>query len=164
MKRKKLRVFLCALAAAAALTAAVAAAAGGAGSQSDPLVTLSYLTETFTGQIMDKVDALIAQRNAQLGLSGESPAASGTASVFTAVTLAPGQALYGEAGCEVLLRSGEAVCTASAPPGLVDATSGGNIENGSPLTANHLYLMTDRRAVSSASGAVLLVRGGYTVG
>ena len=66
MNKKKIRTILCVLLAAAGLTAVGALAAGGAGSQSDPLVTLSYLTETFTGQIMDKVDDAIARRNAQL--------------------------------------------------------------------------------------------------
>ena len=36
------------------------------GSASDPLVTLSYLNETFLGQIMTKVDQKIAARNSQL--------------------------------------------------------------------------------------------------
>lgn len=165
MNKKKMRTVLCVVLAAAGLTAFGALAAGGAGSQSDPLVTLSYLTDTFTGQIMDKVDASIAVRNAQLlqDLGGSGSAASGTASAYTAVTLAAGQTLYGEAGCEVLLRSGGASCGASASPGLVDATSGGSIEGGGALQANHLYLMTDSRAVTSAEGAVLLVRGGYVI-
>ena len=162
MRKKRLRSLLCAIGAAIALTAAAAMAAGGAGSQSDPLVTLSYLTDTFTKQMMDKVDAQIAQRNAQLG---QAPGVSaGTASAYAAVALEPGQALYGEAGCEVLLRSGSASCGAAPSPGLVDATAGSFIDGGAALQLNHLYLMTDARTVASAAGAVLLVRGGYTVG
>ena len=167
MNKKKLRTALCAVLAAAGLTAFGALAAGGAGSQSDPLVTLSYLTDTFTGQMMDKVDAAIAQRSAklleELGGSVTAPS-SGEAAAFTAVTLTAGQTLYGEAGCEVLLRSGEAACAPSASPGLVDATTGGSLEGGASLQANHLYLMTDSRGVTSAAGAVLLVRGVYLIG
>ena len=95
--KKRIRTIVCIVLAAAGLTAIGALAAGGAGSQSDPLVTLSYLTDTFTGQIMDKVDAAIAQRNTQLlqelGRSGA--ADSGEASTYTAVTLAAGQTLNG---------------------------------------------------------------------
>ena len=40
------------------------------GSATDPLITLSYLNETFMGQIMDRVDQKIAQRNSGLGQSG----------------------------------------------------------------------------------------------
>lgn len=161
--RKRIRTILCVLLAAAGLTAFGALAAGGAGSQSDPLVTLSYLTDTFTGQIMDKVDASIARRNAQL-LQELGGSGSGTASAYTAVTLSAGQTLYGEAGCEVLLRSGAASCGASASPGLVDATSGGSLESGAALQTNHLYLMTDSRSVSAAGDATLLVRGTFVIG
>ena len=79
------------------------------------------------------------------------------------MTLSAGQTLYGEAGCEVLLRSGAASCAAASAPGLVDATAGGTLSGGASLQKNHLYLMTDSRAVTAASGAALLVRGGYTI-
>lgn len=165
MNKKKIRTILCVLLAAAGLTAVGAMASGGAGSQSDPLVTLSYLTETFTGQMMEKVDALITQRNAQLAQEpGGGPALPGESAAYTAVTLAAGQTLFGDAGCEVLLRSGTAVCAASSSPGLVDATAGSSLNGGAALQINHLYLMTDSRAVTTASGATLLVRGGYLIG
>lgn len=163
MKKKQLLIWICVIAAVLGLTAAAATAAGGAGTQGDPLVTLSYLNDTFTGQIMDKVDGLIAQRDLQLGQGSGGPALP-TSSGFAVVTLEPGRSLYGEAGCEVLLRSGEAACAASAPPGLVDATSGGSLAGGTPLEKNHLYLMTDSRTLTSAPGAVLLVRGAYIIG
>lgn len=164
--KKRIRTIVCIVLAAAGLTAIGALAAGGAGSQSDPLVTLSYLTDTFTGQIMDKVDAAIAQRNTQLlqelGRSGA--ADSGEASTYTAVTLAAGQTLYGEAGCEVLLRSGAASCGGTGSAALADATTGGSLNGGNALEANHLYLMPESGSVSAAGGAVLLVRGGFAVG
>lgn len=164
--KKRIRTIVCIVLAAAGLTAIGALAAGGAGSQSDPLVTLSYLTDTFTGQIMDKVDAAIAQRNTQLlqelGRSGA--ADSGEASTYTAVTLAAGQTLYGEAGCEVLLRSGAASCGGTGSAALTDATTGGSLNGGNALEANHLYLMPESGSVSAAGGAVLLVRGGFAVG
>ena len=161
MKKKRFRILLCAVLALAGLTAVGVMAAGGAGSQSDPLVTLSYLTETFTGQVMEKVDRLIEERNA--GLNQGSGGAPVSGRVYTSVTLSAGQVLTGGTGCEVLLRLGAANGTASSAPGLVDATSGGSIEGGASLQPNHLYLMTDTRSVTSASGATLLVRGSYTV-
>lgn len=160
MTKKRMRVLLCTLAALAALTAIGFSAAGGAGSREDPLVTLSYLTETFTGQVMEKVDELIARRNAGLAEPGSGGDATGS---YAAVTLSAGQTLYGQAGCEVLLRSGAAACGAAAAPGLVDVTGGGTLDGGAPLRQNHLYLMTEERAVTSPEGAVLLVRGGYTI-
>ena len=157
MNRKKIRTTLCALLALAGLTAIASTASGGAGSQADPLVTLSYLTETFTGQVMERVDERIVQRNA--ALSAELGGA------YAAVTLSAGQTLSGEAGCELLLRSGSAVCVADSAgvPGMVDATSGGSVNGGGALQANHLYLMPAPAGVRASSEAAVLVRGGYSV-
>ncbi len=162
MKKKSLRIALCVLAALAGLTAVAVTAAGGAGSQSDPLVTLSYLTDTFTDQVMDKVDKLIAERNTRLSAElGGSASVSGGA--YAPVTLTAGQTLTGETGCEVLLYSGTASCVSASSPGLTDATSGGSINHGAALQPNHLYLMTGQRSVTTSGGASLLVRGSYTV-
>ena len=43
--------------------------ASGVGTDNDPLVTLSYLKETFMNDIMKKVDEKIADRNKQSGSS-----------------------------------------------------------------------------------------------
>lgn len=135
------------------------------GSASDPLVTLSYLNDTFLGQIMTKVDQKIAARNSQLaqmtgGVSGGSASAS-----FTVVTLSKGQVLTGDIGCEVMLRIGSASCVSPSSPGLIDETSAATLNNGGALTANHLYMMTiEGRGVKAGSETTkLLVRGTYTI-
>ena len=56
MKKKTFRTAACLLLAAVVLTAFAALASGGAGSQGDPLVTLSYLNDTFLSQALEKVD------------------------------------------------------------------------------------------------------------
>ena len=89
-----------------------------AGSSDDPLVTLSYLNETFMDSIMSRVDEKIAQRNSQ-GQAGAGTAAD----TFTVVTLSNGQTLTGGIGCEVMLRVGTAACVAASSPGLVDETA-----------------------------------------
>ena len=182
MKKNSLRAAACLLLAATVLTA-FAAIAADVGSQGDPLVTLSYLNDTFLGQVLDKVDAKLTDRNktlqqeleqeiseterellGQAGVSG-SAGAGGTAAVYTAVELADGQTLYGAAGCEVMLRSGSASCVSpGSTPGLVDTTSGGSINNGAALTKDHLYMMTADRAVKASGAATLLVRGSCTIG
>lgn len=176
-KKNHVRTFLCVILAVTVLTAFAAMAAGGAGSQADPLVTLSYLTETFTGQMLDKVEALLAERNAALNkelmdkiaeteqaLQGQEPSeAVGSGDSYAVVNLAAGQTLSGEAGCEVLLRSGSAVCDGTGSTGLADTTSGGSLDSGAELSANHLYLMPESRSISTGGGAVLLVRGTYTI-
>lgn len=142
-------------------------AAAEAGSSGDPLVSLSYLNETYLQTILSKVDSRIAERNtaliAQLGGSGSG---GGTAASFTVVTLSSGQVLKGEIGCEVMLRVGTASCVAPSAPGLIDETGGSTLNNGAGLVKNHLYMMTiEDRGVKATAGTVkLLVRGGYQIG
>lgn len=156
--RKKNRLFR--LAAATALCAALmtTAFAAEAGSPQDPLVTLSYLNETFMNTIMARVDEKIAARGGQ-STGGES------AADFTVVTLASGQTLTGDIGCEVMLRVGSAVCAAPSAPGLIDETAGTTLNDGGALVQNHLYMMTiENRAVRAAAATTkLLVRGSYTI-
>ena len=155
-----------------AALAGVAFAAGQQGSQSDPLVTLSYLTEKAGPDLLAQVDALIARRQGELAAQlnqeldrrlqgGGTASASGS---YTVVTLRQGQALTASAGCELLLRSGTAVCAAPAAPGLIDASGGTDLDGGGALLANHLYLApADGHGLTAGSEATLLVRGGYTL-
>ena len=158
------------LAAAAALCGVLmtTALAAEAGSPQDPLVTLSYLNETFLNTILNRVDEKIAARNTQLAQQmGGQFSGIGTTSVstFTVVTLSSGQILTGEIGCEVMLRVGSAVCVAPSAPGLIDETTAGTLNNGGALAQNHLYMMTiENRAVrATAATTKLLVRGTYTL-
>lgn len=185
MKKHKLRTAACVMLVGTVLAAFVAIAAEiGAGSESDPLVTLSYLNETFLQQILDEVDEKLTNRNALLTTELEEEISQtkrdilielgssygdetgGVAVSFTAVTLSRGQILYGAAGCEVLLRSGDAVCISDgmSVPGLVDTTDAVTINHGVALVANHLYMMTEQRGVQATSDTVvLLIRGEYTI-
>ena len=161
-----------------------AAAAGGAGSESDPLVTLSYLNETFLPQLLGKVGEQLETRDKELSdkldeqvkkdaaaLAEQYGAGIGTggnsekASTFTVVTLSSGETLYGAIGCEVMLRVGTANCVSASSPGLIDETDASILENGRALVKNHLYMMTiDERGVKAAAATTkLLVRGGYTI-
>ena len=131
-----------------------------AGSSDDPLVTLSYLNETFMDSSMSRVDEKIAQRNSQ-GQAGAGTAAD----TFTVVTLSNGQTLTGGIGCEVMLRVGTAVCVSPSSPGLIDESAAATLNNSGALATNHLYMMTiEGRGVRATSGTVkLLVRGSYTI-
>lgn len=130
-----------------------------AGSAQDPLVTLSYLNDTFFNSIMERVDQKIAQRTGQ-AVSGGSSSAS-----FAVVTLGEGQTLTGGVGCEVMLRVGSAVCVSPSDPGLIDETTAATLANGGALAQNHLYMMTiEGRGVRATAGTVkVLARGSYTV-
>lgn len=155
---------LLAISGALNMTVSLAAEAGSTG---DPLVTLSYLNDTFMGTILQSVDQKIAARNSQLAQTGGVviSGGTGTASTFTVVTLSSGQTLTGDIGCEVMLRVGTAACVASSTPGLIDETSAGTLNNGGALAQNHLYMMTieNRGVKATAATTKLLVRGTYTI-
>ena len=137
------------------------------GTDGDPLVTLSYLNDTFLGEIMEKVDQKIAARNSRIAqeLSGEITSGTGVASTFTVVTLSSGQVLTGDIGCEVMLRIGTASCVSPSNPGLIDETGGSTLNHGGALAQNHLYMMTieGRGVKATAATTKLLVRGGYSI-
>ena len=142
-------------------------AASGVGTDDDPLVTLSYLKETFMDDIMKKVDEKIAGRNNQIlqQFGGQVSGGENIASTFTVVTLSNGQVLTGDIGCEVLLRVGTAVCVSPSTPGLIDQSSASVLNNNGALVQNHLYMMTiEGRGVKATAGTTkLMVRGGYTI-
>lgn len=164
------------------LLAVTVLAVGGAGSESDPLVTLSYLNDTFMTQMLGKVDEKLVERDKVLSNKLDAQVQqdtqmlaekygtsvvgnSGKADSFTVITLSNGQTLYGDIGCEVMLRVGTASCVAASSPGLIDETDGTTLEGGAALVKNHLYMMTiDERGVKSTAASVkLLVRGSYTI-
>lgn len=89
----------------------------------------------------------------------------GDSASYSVVTLTSGQTLALGVGCEVMLRVGTATLAANTDPGLIDVSTGGTLNNGGALTANHLYMSTiaDRTVQATAATVKLLVRGEYTV-
>lgn len=170
---KKLKLAAAALCLCFLFTAAYAANAS-PGSQSDPLVTLSYLNGNFTNQVKTMVDQTVTQRRAEMeqslknilsGSGGTVTSPNTGSGIFTVVTLAQGQSLVGQVGCEVMLRVGTASCVSEDSVGLIDTTSGSVLGNGQALTVNHLYMVTiEPRSVKATSGTVkVLARGPYSI-
>ena len=152
----------------------VMGAALAAGDQEGPLVTLSYLNQTAIPQIVEQVEDRTAQRQEELeesfrtqlnqyqqGNQGGETASAG----YTLVTLAQGQVMQMEVGCEVLLRVGSASVQADSSPALIDLSAGGTADGGAALEKNHLYMSTieGRTLTADAATVKVLVRGGYTV-
>ena len=149
-----------------ALLSVTVTMASGVGTNDDPLVTLSYLKETFMNDIMKQVDQKIADRNGQIAQQIGGQAGTTSASSFTVVTLSNGQVLTGKIGCEVLLRVGTATCVSPSNPGLIDQSNASVLNNGGALAQNHLYMMTieGRGVKATAATTKLMVRGSYTIG
>ena len=180
MNEKKSRFFRIGVAAlvAVGLLAGVSAATGG--TQTDPLITLSYLTETvipsilgqvdgkaeaYQQELVDKLDASIQEYSAKMEeIVGEENGQY--AAVYTVVTLKKDQQLKMDIGCEAMLRIGTAKCVSPSSPGLINTTAGSALNNGESLVTNHLYMatITGRGIQATADTVKVLVRGGYTVG
>ena len=147
------------------------------GTQADPFVTLSYLTDIFRPQVMSDVnkagqeltqefDERIAELEAQLeaNRAGTAPAAT-AADKFSVITLSRGQQMTCSVGTEIMLRIGTATGSGSAPA-LVDYTDGDTLTTGDPLITNHMYLVTiEGNGIRATADTVrVLVRGTYKVG
>ena len=181
MKDKRRNIVRVGAAALAALClTAGAALAAGEGSQNDPLITLSYLTQTATPAILEQVEGkadayqqeLVDQLNQAIqgytAKMDEVLAEKGgeqNAAVYTVVTLKKGQQMNMEIGCEVMLRVGKAQCVSPSSPGLINTTKGASLNHGEALETNHLYMATiTGRAVKATTDVTkVLVRGGCTI-
>ena len=152
MKNRFLRTFLILLLIAVLGAGAVYAAAR-YGSQDDPLVTKSYLTDVVEKEITDQTDAQIraAVSDAQGSVQSQIRAAAG---VFESVSLAAGQTLACEPGTEVVLLSG----SVTAAGAFTDTTLGEAVTDGA-VAVNHLYLAGDNAVLTAAADAALMVRG-----
>ena len=146
-KRKRTLIAVAALALTLA-AAATAYAVSSYGTQSDPLVTKSYLDEVLQPQLLEEFDDMLSD-----------------GADFRVVTLQNGQVLSAEVGCEVMLRIGSASASGPDSPVLVDTTSGTTLENGGAMVKNHLYMITivNNGLKATANGTKVLVSGSYTI-
>ena len=137
-------------------------------SSEDPLVSLSYLNDIFKDQILAIVDNRIDGLRADVtnmmtgGVPGE-----GTSSGYVVLELHMGDEVYAITPCDIMLRSGTAVCIApSATQGIADYTAAVEIMDGQPFVKNHMCLIPrgDGRGMRATSDIVYIeIRGEYTV-
>lgn len=108
------------------------------GSNTDPLVTKSYVEDILTKKTELKV-----------------------------VELTTGQTLEGKAGAEFILRGGKALISIKpgALGGLSDVTGGKDLNNGAAAPLNHLMIIarSDGRGLKAQSIAWVMVRGEYEI-
>ena len=177
-KKKKLLIIVAVVLAVATVSGVSILAATTFGSQTDPLVTLSYLTEKYKPQIIEELKKDIAsaaeelsrQLEAKVNEANATPGASqpttqiGDADVFKVVTLTQGKTINCAVGAEIMLRVGTAEGMGSAPA-LVNTTTGATIAAGSALETNHMYMVTiEGNGIKATAETVrVLIRGSYTI-
>lgn len=170
--KKWIRIVLIALPVALILgiAALAAGAASSAGTEDDPLVTLSYINDVFVPYVTELFRKDLDEKEASLQGALEArvtaleAGGAGGEYAYTVETLSPGQTLVCQRGAELLLRIGSASVTAANTPGLVDTVTGGSLNDGEALLENHLYLVTiNGHGVRAVDTVKIVVRGDYTI-
>ena len=154
MKKLRMTAVFCIV--AVLLGSVGAYAATNYGTESDPLITLSYLNEvlkpelqqSYTQKTKDSIEALEARIAEEAG------------GAYASVTVNANQTLTCKGGCEFLVRSGSALVTT----GFLNLTEGKELAANDWLMKHHLYLaVSDGAAVKANGETVLMIRGEYTV-
>ena len=139
-----------------AVLLATVTAFGAAGTESDPLVSKSYVDDKIN-QVLEIVNG------GSVSVDGNIAPASGAS--YTPVYASVGQIVLGGEGTEIILRSGKANIYIEGADGLVDSTTGQNLKTGDVATANHMMIVPrdDGRGVKVTEAAWFLIKGDYTI-
>ena len=137
---KRTRKIICLLTVLCVCTAITYIAYAQAGTEGDPVISLSYLKEVFAPEIREETS-------------------------FKVVFVESGKTLYGEAGCELVLRMGTADIVATEKGGLCDTTKGSDLADGTAAPSNHHLIVPlgDGRGIRATADCLVMVKGGYKV-
>ncbi len=110
----------------------------------DPVISLSYLNEIFMPKVEKKIN---------------------DTAVFTVVNVKKGDSFLAGAGCELILRGGEATVIASKNGGLSDTTDGVDLVQDELVPANHLLIVPrdDGRGFDAVTDTIIMVKGAYEI-
>ena len=128
------------------------------GTDSDPLVSKSYIENYVLPQLKQYVESRIAE----IGSGGGN---SDGGAKFTVVEAQQGSRIICAAGSEIVLRMGSAQIIATEKGGLADTTAGYDLGDGTPMPSNHMLIVPvgDGRGIKAETDVILLIKGGYTV-
>ena len=178
-KKRKLVIAVGVLLAVALVAGLTGLATGVYGSQSDPLVTLSYLNQSVMPAVMTELDTMIDQKASEMTadfdakldafkaqVSLPAPGTDDDSQSFSVVSLTNGQTLVCSVGTEIMLRIGTAVSAGPDVPRLIDETTGSSVNSaGTALVKNHMYMVTiNGNGIKATSNVKVLIRGSYTIG
>ncbi len=168
-------VFLILIVAVGAISAA-SAAVGTPGSESDPVVTKSYVDKTVKAAAEDAAKSAAeatAGAAAKAAVEAEITTLTekirdgfaGGTGTFEDVNVPAGKSGIGKAGTEIIVRAGAAKAIDNGEDGVSDVTAGLDLRGGVTVETNHLLLCPrdDGRGVYAASELWVMVRGGYTL-
>lgn len=136
-----------------------------AGEAADPLVTLGYLTGTFSAEVDRQVDQRLDSSDAALLEGKGSTGTVAPVALWTETRLKSGDVLNGSTGTGVVLLAGQ-MQASYASGAVVDVTAGTELPSGAMLQANHRYLVAEDTAAQftvTSKTAVADYQGGYSL-
>lgn len=144
------------------------------GSETDPLVTQSYIDQVVIPAITAEINTKIAEKSAQLAdefsaqldaLEQNTPSTVPEDQSFVVISLKQGQTVTCAVGTEIMPRIGTVKSHGPDNPRLVDETTGKTVpEAGTTLEKNHMYMVTIKNnGFKAATDAKVLIRGEYTI-
>jgi hypothetical protein len=124
-----------------------------AGSETDPLISLSYLEQRIS-EVKKYVDDKVS------GSNNSNP------NKLEVIELNSGQKIIGREGTEFILRSGKAIAQVSDLGGISDVTEGVDLKEGENIPRNHQLIIPrddGRGLVIIEDSTFILVRGEYII-
>ncbi len=110
------------------------------GTDSDPVISLSYLKSVFKPEVKEEL-------------------------TFKVVNVGAGQALICDGGTELILRMGTANAIATTKGGLADVTAGYDVSDGAVISGNHHLIVPlgDGRGAMAVTDCIFMIKGTYTI-
>ncbi|MDK2918509.1 MAG: hypothetical protein PWQ37_1242 [Candidatus Petromonas sp.] len=149
------------------------------GSESDPIVTQSYVEmrneqlKYYIDENLKKINTSIETLNKEIENLNDSAVKDQTkddnqaagASVYEVVTVPANKKLILGASSELILRAGKATVIDSKLGGLADVTAGADLKYGENVPQNHLLIVprNDGRGAAAVTESIFMVKGGYTI-
>ena len=144
---------------------------------SDPLITLSYLEQIFAPNLKQQIIDEAALQSVPAASESTTPAenvdtltASSASSSYTLLELTHGQTVLANSICEFIVRPGSKVAAYSPFPaqGIADITNGIEVLGGEMISINAYCLVprgNDGRGFTVVGEkAYVMIRGEYTIG
>lgn len=158
--KRLVAIFCGSLAAAAVYFAATTASAS---SDTDPLVTLSYLEKIAFPKLKEEITEEISES------VNDGEAFSGAEKSYSVIELEEGQQITAKSVCEIIVRPGsEVVCVSPFPKqGIADITLGTEVLDGEEISINSYCIIprgNDGRGIEVLSEkAYIMIRGDYEI-
>jgi len=139
------------------------------GGADDPLVTRSFVDARIS-EVMQLINAQGQQVNTEIivneilaDITGFFGGAQGQN--FTPVHVNAGQTILGGEGVEIIRRSGAALAHVPGSDGIVNATTGLDLDHGHPISANQLLIIPrqDGRGIRATQDSWFIIRGDFTI-